>query len=140
MDVKTTFLHEDLDEEIYMQQLEVFTAPGKKHMVCKLNKSLYGFQQAPRKWYKNFDSFMCKSAFHMSEKDQCCYLKKYIDSYVFLIRCVDDMLIAGSSTREINHLKASMSLVFEMKYLGATKQILGMIIFQDRSTSTLNLS
>ncbi|XP_022974374.1 UPF0481 protein At3g47200-like [Cucurbita maxima] len=48
---------------------------------------------------------MCKSGFHGSEKDQCCYLKKYTDSYVFLLLYVDDILIAGSSMREINHLK-----------------------------------
>ena len=41
IDVKTTFLHGDLDEEIYMQQPEGFAALGKEHMVCKLNKSLY---------------------------------------------------------------------------------------------------
>ena len=66
MDVKMTFLHGDLDEEIYMQQPEGFAAPGKEHMVYKLNKSLYGLKQAPRQWYKKFDSFMCKSGFHRS--------------------------------------------------------------------------
>ena len=42
MDVKTTFLHGDLDKNIYMQQPEGFVVPGKKHMVCKLTRSLYG--------------------------------------------------------------------------------------------------
>ena len=121
MDVKPAFLHGDLDEEIYMQQSEGFAAPGKEHMVCKLNKSLYGLKQAPRQWYKKFDFFMCKSRFYRSEKNQCCYLKKYTDSYVFLLLYVDDILIVGSSMREINHLKASLSSVFEMKDLGAAK-------------------
>ena len=84
-----------------MQPPEGFAAPSKKHMVCKLNKNLYGLIQAPRQWYKKFDSFMCKSGFHRSEKDLCCYLKKYTDSYVFLLLYVDDILIAGSSMREI---------------------------------------
>eukprot|EP00250_Pteridium_aquilinum_P002752 c12967_g1_i1 orf=52-213(-) len=46
MDVKTTFLHADLHEEIYMQQPK-----GEKKHVCKLKK-------APRKWYHKFDAFM----------------------------------------------------------------------------------
>jgi len=51
MDVKTTFLHEDLEEEIYMKQPEGFVVKGKKELVCKLKKSLYGLKQSPRMWY-----------------------------------------------------------------------------------------
>jgi hypothetical protein len=39
MDVKTTFLHGDLEEEIYMKQPEGFVVKGKKELVCKLKKS-----------------------------------------------------------------------------------------------------
>ena len=53
---------------------------------------------------------------------------------------MDDILIAGSSMRKINHLKESLFSVFEMKDLGATKQILGMRISRDRSAGTLNIS
>ena len=114
--------------------------PGKEHMVCKLTRSLYGLKQAPRQWYKKFDSFMTKSGFCKAEKDPCCYFKKYTDSYVFLLLYVDDMLIAGSSMREINNLKTRLSAAFEMKDLGPAKQILGMKISRDRSAGTLNLS
>ena len=44
MDVKTTFLHGDLDEEIYMEQPEGFIVKGKKALVFKLNKSLCGLK------------------------------------------------------------------------------------------------
>ena len=36
MDVKTTFLHGDLKEEIYMKQPEGFMVKGKKELVCRL--------------------------------------------------------------------------------------------------------
>ena len=44
MDVKTTFLHGDIEEEIYMKQPEGFVVKGKKELVCKLKKSLYGLK------------------------------------------------------------------------------------------------
>ena len=40
MNVKTMFLHGDLDEEIYMKQPEGFIVNFKKEMVCKLKKSI----------------------------------------------------------------------------------------------------
>ena len=48
MDVKTTFLNGDLDEEVYMEQLEGFVPPRNEKKVCKLVKSLYGLKQAPK--------------------------------------------------------------------------------------------
>jgi hypothetical protein len=48
MDVKTTFLNGELDEEIYMDQPEGFEISSQKDKVCKLKKSLYGLEQAPK--------------------------------------------------------------------------------------------
>jgi hypothetical protein len=52
MYVKTTFLHGDLEEEIYMKQPEGYVVKGKKELVCKLKKSQYGLKQSPRMWYQ----------------------------------------------------------------------------------------
>ena len=42
MDVKMTFINSDLEEEFYIKQLEGFSSSDGKHLVCKLNKSIYG--------------------------------------------------------------------------------------------------
>ena len=39
LDVKTDFLHGELEEEIYMFQLEGFEEQGKENLVCRLIKS-----------------------------------------------------------------------------------------------------
>ena len=39
LDVKTAFLHGDLDEEIYITQPDGFKVAGKENWVCKLRKS-----------------------------------------------------------------------------------------------------
>ncbi|GKD78440.1 retrovirus-related pol polyprotein from transposon TNT 1-94 [Tanacetum coccineum] len=48
MDVKTAFLHGNLEEEIYMVQPEGFKVDGKEHELCKLQKSLYELKQSQR--------------------------------------------------------------------------------------------
>ena len=42
MDAKTSFLNGDLFKEVYMDQPDGFVESGKRHMVCKLRKSIYG--------------------------------------------------------------------------------------------------
>eukprot|EP00253_Pinus_taeda_P017240 PITA_17240 len=48
LDVQTTFLHGDLEEEVYIQQPQGYEVKEKEKLVCKLKKSLYGLKQAPR--------------------------------------------------------------------------------------------
>ena len=48
MDVKTTFLHGDLNEMIVMKQPEGYVDPRRPDHVCHLRKSLYELKQSPR--------------------------------------------------------------------------------------------
>ncbi|KAD6454983.1 hypothetical protein E3N88_09689 [Mikania micrantha] len=75
MDVKTAFLNGDLEEEIYMEQPEGFSAPGQEGKVCKLVKSLYGLKQAPKQWHQKFDQVMLNNGFKINECDKCVYVK-----------------------------------------------------------------
>ena len=58
LNVKTVFLHGNLEEEIYMTQLDRFKVARRENWVCKLTKSLYRLKQSPRQWYKRFDRFI----------------------------------------------------------------------------------
>jgi len=44
--VKITFLHDELEERIYMKQPEEFVQEDQKNMVCLLKKSLHGLKQS----------------------------------------------------------------------------------------------
>ncbi|KAG8501668.1 hypothetical protein CXB51_004714 [Gossypium anomalum] len=125
LDVKTTFLHGKLEEDIYMQQPEGFTVSEKEDYVCLLKKSIYGLKQSPRQWYKRFDSFMTSHDFKRSSFNSCVYFKKNSDgSFVHLLLYVDDMLIAVKDKGEIRKVKAQLSEEFEIKDLGPVKKIL----------------
>ncbi|KAH9754460.1 hypothetical protein KPL71_015451 [Citrus sinensis] len=119
MDVKTAFLHGELQEEIIMDQLEGYEVPGKRDYVCLLKKSLYGLKQSPRQWYLR----------EISKKRR-----------IYLLLYVDDMLIACHDMAEIDQLKGLLRSEFEMKDIGPAKKILGVEIIRNRKAGTMFLT
>ena len=73
--MKIAFLHGELEEEIYMRQLERFIVLGKEECVCLLKRSLYDLKHSLRQWYKRFDSFMISHDFKRSSFDRFIYFK-----------------------------------------------------------------
>jgi hypothetical protein len=57
MNVKTTFLNGEIEEEVYIEQPEGFVIYNEKSHVYKLKKALYGLRQTPSAWYKKMDGF-----------------------------------------------------------------------------------
>lgn len=55
LDINNAFLNGIIHEEVFMQQPEGFQQGGS-HIVCKLNKSLYGLRQAPHAWFDKLTS------------------------------------------------------------------------------------
>lgn len=141
LDVKTAFLHGDLNETIYMQQPPGYILEGQENKVCLLKKSLYGLKQSPRQWYLKFDAFIISCGFNRSKMDHCVYMK-HLDNRtpIYLLLYVDDMLLASSDKHEIGKLKNQLKREFEMKELGAAKRILGIDIRRNRKQGTLSLS
>ena len=127
--VKTAFLHREVEEA------------RKEHMVYKLKKSLCGLKQAPRQWYKKFDSFMVGHGYTRIDANHCVYVRIFLgDKFIILLLYVDDMLIVGQDMKMIGDLKKELSKSFYMEDLGPAKQILGMQILQDRKAKKLWLS
>ena len=132
LDIKPTFLHEDLEEEIYMHQPEGFLEKGKENLVCRLRKSLYGLKQAPRQWYYKFKSFISDNGYHKTHADHYVFVKNFQGGhFLILLLYVDDMLIVGRDHMKTRVLKKALSRLFLMKDMGPAKQILGMHIVRD---------
>ena len=73
LDITTAFLNGELNEDIYMKQPEGLEVKGKEHLVCKLNRSLYGLKQSPRCWNETLNSQLKKMHFKQLENDPCIY-------------------------------------------------------------------
>jgi hypothetical protein len=48
VDVKSTFLNGNLEEEVYIEQMEGFLLSENQDHVWKMKKALYGIKQSPR--------------------------------------------------------------------------------------------
>ena len=72
MDVKTTFLNRELEEEMYIIQPEGFTSTDK-FKVCKLNRSICRLKQASRSWNIYFDKVIKMYGFVRNEEEPCIY-------------------------------------------------------------------
>ena len=96
MDVKTAFLNGDLEEEVYMKQVEGFSSSNGEHIVCKLKKSIYGLKQASHQWYFKFHNVISSFDFVENIMDQCMYHKISESKICFLVLYVDDILLASN--------------------------------------------
>ncbi|KAK3719576.1 hypothetical protein QZH41_006798 [Actinostola sp. cb2023] len=131
MDVTTAFLNGDLKEEVYMRQPEGFSVKGKEHLVCKLNKSLYGLKQSPRCWNYTLDEHLKSMGFVQTPSDPCIYVSDE-DANPFIIAVyVDDIVLAGPSDEKIAEVKQNISERFEVKDMGELKYFLGVQVIQE---------
>ena len=139
MDVKSAYLNGDLEEEIYMEQPEGYATPGQEHLVCRLQKSLYGLKQAGRTWHHKIDVALKHRGFTSLEADHCIYVRKLSDSLIIIALYVDDLLIAASRLAELSLFKKDLAAQFNMEDLGEASYILGIEIQRDRTARTISI-
>ena len=131
MDVETAFLNGKLVEEIYMQQPEGYVKPGEEHLVCKLEKSLYGLKQSSRCWNKAFRESVETLGFTQASADPCVFIRKK-DTLTIIAVHVDDLMILAQNILEMQRLKDSLKLQFKMKDMGELHYYVGVSIVQDK--------
>ena len=131
MDVKTTFLNGDLEDEVYMKQPEGFSSREGEHLVCKLKKSIYGLKQASCQWYYKFYGVSTSFGFVENPMDKCIYQKVSGSKTCFL---------ATNDKGMMHGVKQFLSTNFDMKDMGETSYVISIKIHRDRSRGILGLS
>ena len=105
--------------------------------MCRLLKSLYGLNQAPKQWHEKFDKTLTSAGFAVNEADTCVYYRYGGGKGVILYLYVDGILIFGTSIDEINDVKEYLSKNFDMKDLGQVDVILNIKLKKGEDGITL---
>jgi hypothetical protein len=120
MDVKSTFLNGELEEEVYIEQPEGFQLSENTDYVCKLKKALYGLKQAPRAWYSRLDKYLQQAGFRKGSADNNLYIKTcrvnlkchYLENY--------------PSFWNFRYVKATKEFLIQTKYIREMLKRFGM--------------
>jgi len=99
MDVKSTLLNSDIEEEVYIEQPEGFQLIGDENQVCKLKKALYDLKQAPRDWYERLDKHIQQQGFKRESTDNNLYIKFEGGHFLIIVVDVDDIKALGEIGR-----------------------------------------
>src|SRR5467141_3857694 len=140
MDVKTAFLHGDLEEEVFVEQPKGMKEQGKEDWVCYMHKTLYGLMQAARAWNIHLHRAMLEIGYVRISADHCIYMRNTTSGSSIVAIHVDNMAVAASNKAEMAKLKEQLGKFFGLVDLGKLKWLLGMAVTRNCRACTISLS
>nr|GEW51964.1 retrovirus-related Pol polyprotein from transposon TNT 1-94 [Tanacetum cinerariifolium] len=126
MDVKTTFLHGSLKEDLYVCQPEGFIDVDYPSHVYKLKKALYGLKQAPRAWYDELSTFLLQNGFSIGTIDPTLFTRRFYDDILVVQVYLDDIIFVSTDPRYATIFSDLMKSRFEMSMMGEMTFFLGL--------------
>ncbi|GKA85374.1 retrovirus-related pol polyprotein from transposon TNT 1-94, partial [Tanacetum coccineum] len=140
MDVKTTFLNGELNEEVYISQLEGFIDPDHPTHVYCLKKALYGLKHAIRAWYYSLSRFLLANKFSKGVVDPMLFTRKTGKHILFVQIYVYDIIFASTDPKDCDILSKEMSLKCQMSMMGQMLIFLGLQVSQSPRGVFINQS
>jgi hypothetical protein len=97
-------------------------------LVCRLRKSLYGLNQAPRAWYSRFATYLTTLGFIEAKSDTSLFIFRRSSDTEYLLLYVDDIILTASSTELLHRTISALQREFAMKDLGPLHHFLSIIV------------
>ncbi|GKE84486.1 retrovirus-related pol polyprotein from transposon TNT 1-94, partial [Tanacetum coccineum] len=137
---KTAFLNGNLQEEVYVSQLDGFVDLDNPNHVYNLKKALYGLKQAPRAWYNMLSSFLISQDFSKGSVDPTMFIRKEGKELLLVQVYVDDIIFAASTPELCDLFAKIICSKFKMSMMGKISFFLGLQIFQNPRGIFINQS
>lgn len=125
LDINNAFLHDTLDEEVYVALPSGFVDPDRPDYVCRLKKVLYRLRQTLRAWYQELKIFIQSVGFINSHVDASLFIYRNGCDCVYILVYVDDLIVTGSNTKLIDTFLMAPADQFSLKDLGELRYFLG---------------
>nr|GEU32916.1 hypothetical protein [Tanacetum cinerariifolium] len=130
MDVKSAFLYETIDEEVYVMQPIGFQDPEFPHRVYKVENAMYKLRQAPKARYGTLSKYLLDNGFQRGTIDQTLFIRKHKGEFL-LVQVYDDDIIFGLSNPKLcREFKALMHDKFQMSAMDELNFFLGLQVLQ----------
>jgi len=126
LDVKSAFLHGELNEEVSVNQPLGYEKKGEENKVYKLKKALYGLKQAPRAWYSKIEAYFVREGFEKCFCEHTLFKKTKEGSKILIVSLyIEDLIYTGNDMNMCDEFKNSMMVEFDMSDLGRMRYFLG---------------
>nr|GEU96833.1 putative ribonuclease H-like domain-containing protein [Tanacetum cinerariifolium] len=130
MDVKSAFLYETIEEEVYVCQPPGFEDHDYPNKVYKVVKALYGLYQTPRAWYETLANHLLENGFQKGKIDQTLFIKRQKGD-ILLVQIYVDNIIFGSTNKDLcKDFEKLMKDKFQMSSMGELTFFLGLQVKQ----------
>lgn len=140
LDCDTAFLNADVQGDIFCYQPKGYITAGQEHLVCRMNRAMYGLRQSPRRWYLKLRAILIKMGFKQLLTDSCVYVKRDGGDPIILGVFVDDLLVSCRCLATLNKFKADLAQQIAIKDHGPITKFLGLSFKRDQSAGTLEMS
>nr|GEX35847.1 retrovirus-related Pol polyprotein from transposon TNT 1-94 [Tanacetum cinerariifolium] len=130
MDVKSAFLYEKIEEEVYVCQPPGFEDPNFPDKVYKVEKALYGLHQVPKAWYETLLTHLLDTGFYRGKIDKTLFIRRHKGD-ILLVQVYVDNIIFGLTKKELcNAFEKMMHEKFQMSSMGEHTFFLGLQVKQ----------
>ncbi|KAL3509735.1 hypothetical protein ACH5RR_029136 [Cinchona calisaya] len=132
MDVKSAFLNDFIDQEVFVEQPPGFENKNFLNHVFKLSKALYGLKQAPRAWYERLSGFLIENGFKRGVVDTTLFTKTNSNGLLIVQIYVDDIIFGATNESLCKDFSHLMQKEFEMGMMGKLQFFLGLQVHQTK--------